>query len=87
MKVAELIKLLEGLPEDADIRIAQQPNWPFEYGIADAVLVGPDARPPGYEPDPDEYEDEQPDENVVYLVEGAQLGYLPGVVAREIGWR
>ncbi|MGF6981403.1 hypothetical protein QFZ99_000879 [Paraburkholderia atlantica] len=85
MKVAQLLELLEGLPEDAEVRIAQQPNWPFEYAIADAVLVGPDGHPPGYEPD--EEQDEIPDENVVYLVEGRQLGYLPGIAAREIGWR
>ncbi|WP_395066228.1 hypothetical protein [Paraburkholderia silvatlantica] len=85
MKVAELLELLEGLPEDADVRIAQQPNWPFEYSIRDVVLVGPDARPPGYEPEEDE--PEQPEANVVYLVEGSQLGYLPGAAAREIGWR
>ena len=89
MKVAELMEMLEGLPEDAEVRLAQQPNWPFEYSLADAVLVGPTARPPGYQPDPDEDEDEDdhPEENVVYLVEGTQLGYLPGAAAREMGWR
>ncbi|MFP3549770.1 hypothetical protein SB861_03510 [Paraburkholderia sp. SIMBA_049] len=51
MKVADLMEMLEGLPEDADVRIAQQPNWPFEYSIRDAVLVGPDSRPTGYEPE------------------------------------
>jgi hypothetical protein len=27
-----------------------------------------------------------PTENVVYLAEGEQIGYLPGEVASELGW-
>lgn len=45
MRVAELMELLEGMPEDAEVRLAQQPRWVFEYSIRDALLVGPDARP------------------------------------------
>lgn len=33
MTVEELIIELESLPEDAEIRLAMQPSWPFEYGI------------------------------------------------------
>ena len=80
MRVAELIALLEDMPEDAEVRLAQQPSWPFEYSIGGVVMVGPDA---GTE---DEDED-APEENVVYIAESGQLGYLPGAVSRELGWR
>ncbi len=38
---AELIEILSDLPEgeDTEIRIAEQPNWPFEYAIANTVIV------------------------------------------------
>ncbi|MEX3859663.1 hypothetical protein AB3X94_37365 [Paraburkholderia sp. BR10923] len=88
MRVAELIAMLEEMPEDAEVRLAQQPNWQFEYAIGEVVMVGPDARPPDWQPDPDDDDDdEQPEENVVYIAERGQLGYLPGVVSRELGWR
>jgi hypothetical protein len=31
LKVSELIKALERCPPDAEVRIAHQPLWPFEY--------------------------------------------------------
>lgn len=34
MKVYELIEMLEGLDEDMEVMIAEQPNYPFEYSIA-----------------------------------------------------
>jgi hypothetical protein len=82
MKVADLIEMLEDLPEDVEVRFAHQPNYPFEYSVACAVLVD------YAEHDPNEDgEDDVQAEPVVYLVEGTQLGYLPGVACREIGWR
>jgi hypothetical protein len=81
MKVAELIELLQGLPDDAEVRIAQQPSWPFEYSITGAVIVGG-----GFTEDEDE-DEAASSEPVVYLAEGSQLGYLPGNVSRELGWR
>jgi hypothetical protein len=78
MNVAELREMLDGLPDDTEVRIAQQPNWPFEYSIADVVIIG------GELGATEEHEDDEP---VVYLVEGTQLGYLPGHVSRELGWR
>ncbi|WP_429554282.1 hypothetical protein [Paraburkholderia sp. MM5477-R1] len=43
MRVEELMEVLEGLPPHAEVRLAQQPNWPFEYSIGDiAELVTDD---------------------------------------------
>lgn len=38
MHVWELINILRNMPEDAEVRIAHQPQWPFEYSIGDVVL-------------------------------------------------
>ena len=38
MTASELIELLEDLDPDTEVRIAQQPSWPFEYTID--ALVG-----------------------------------------------
>lgn len=79
MQVADLLEILEDLDPDTEIRIASQPQWPFEYSLADAVEVYPDD-------DPDNDTVFAEGESVLYLVEGRQLGYLPGVVKGEIGW-
>lgn len=34
MTVAELIELLERLDPEAQVRVATQPSWPFEYHIS-----------------------------------------------------
>lgn len=85
MQVRELIEMLEGMDPDAEVRFASQPSWPFEYAINEVVEVGP---PEEEEADEDEELPDLGDEpvSVVYLVEGRQLGYLPGYVCNEIGW-
>lgn len=35
MTVGELIASLQDYPEDAPVRLAQQPAWPFEYRIGE----------------------------------------------------
>ena len=74
MNKRELIELLEGVDDLTEIRFAHQPSWPFEYAIADIHVH--------------EVAEEDCDEEgaVVYLVEGNQVGYLPGVVRDAIGW-
>lgn len=80
MTVQELMDVLEGLPPDSEVRFAGQPNWPFEYSISDIAVSG--------EGDIDkEYDDDLPDEPIVYLVEGHQIGYLPRAISCQIGWR
>ncbi len=98
MNVAELIEELEGMPPEAEVRIAHQPSWPFEYSLSSIVEVGgetppaPDAQDYATEEDYEdalaEYEDDDaPEELVVYIAEGSQLGYLPGAASRELGWK
>ena len=69
MTVLELITLLEDMPDDAEVRIAVQPRYPFEKSIEQVVGVEVDG------------------EAKVYIGEGSQIGYLPGEVSTELGWR
>lgn len=42
MTVGDLIQLLETMDEDAEVRLAHQPNYPFDYrvgGVADSAMV------------------------------------------------
>jgi len=63
MKVSELIELLQEFDGDQEVRVADQPNWPFKYsigGVADGDQVG----------------DEDHDcRGNVYLCTGRQIGY------------
>ena len=77
MTVGELKEMLEGLDDDMEVRLAMQPSWPFEYSIDSVEVI---------DNDPDGLDDE-PIEGIVYLVEGSQLGYLPGDVCANLGWR
>ncbi len=91
---------MEGADDETEVRYAHQPSWAFEYSINDAdskvVDVNKEAAP-----DPQDYEEDleydvaytkwlqessQDPEYILYLVEGRQLDYLPGVVSAEIGW-
>lgn len=71
MNVKELIEKLEEYEDDSEVRIMTQSSWPFEndvHGVACSSDMG------NNEPDePDLDPDEQPE--IVYLVEGRQLGY------------
>ena len=81
LTVGELIEHLQDFYEDAQIRLASQPSYPFEYTLHyDAPVVGVE-----FELDPDEGEDGG-DGFIVYIVEGTQTRYLPGDVRSEIGW-
>lgn len=74
MTAAELIELLEDVPGDTEIRLATQPNWPFEHSITRAEAVETT------------HDEDGATTTVVYLAEGAQLRYLPGYVAEALGW-
>lgn len=78
MTVGELLEALSELPEDAPVLLASQPAWPFEYTLGEPVLVE-ELLVEGYNDDTAG--------PAVYLPEGQQTRYLPGVVARELGWR
>ena len=74
MTVRQLIEELEFMNQDAEIRFASQPNWPFEYDIVGVVLA--------------EVEDRRTEEvtEIVQLEEGRQIGYLPKEAKDELGW-
>ena len=72
MTVGELIEELKYMDEDATVRFASQPSWPFEYSINGVVQTIVDNR--GNE------------EDIVYLEEGRQVGYLPKEAKDELGW-
>jgi len=69
--VSDLLEELQQFDPDAEVRLATQPAWPFEWSLSTtdpAVEFDLDGQP------------------VAYLVEGKQLGYLPGAVRDELGW-
>jgi hypothetical protein len=49
MTVAELIRELEDMPEDAEVRLAFQPSWPFEHSIDRIVSTDDDESEEKYE--------------------------------------
>lgn len=72
MTVDRLIEILSDLSEsgmgEREVRIATQPNWPFENEISGV-----------WTPDPDfDFEESDFEEPAVYIAEGTQIGYLPG---------
>ena len=79
MTVGELIHELKYMDEGATVRFASQPSWPFEYSITGVVQTS--INKPGEYTD-DGYEQE----DVVYLEEGRQIGYLPKEAKDELGW-
>ncbi len=81
MTVGELIEMLEGMDEDAEVRFAHQPCWAFEYSISDVVEVELD------QDDNGQYHQGHGVSKVVYIAEGTQLGYLPGAASEQLGWR
>ena len=62
------------MEEDAEARLAHQPLWPSEYSIftSNPVVVA-------------EAEESAGEAPMVYLVEGSQLGYLPGDAKEACG--
>lgn len=92
MTVEELLNELSELPRCAEVRIASQPNWPFEYSIQGIYMVelGDSNDDEESAPNPNvssSDEDEASDEPIlIFLAEGSQLGYLPRNARRAIGW-
>ena len=72
MTVRELIEELKYMDEDATVRFASQPSWPFEYSISGVVQTTVN------------YNENERD--MVYLEEGRQVGYLPSKAKDELGW-
>ena len=75
--VGDLIAALEDYDPATPVRWASQPRWPFEYTLGRIVMTPDDAEGDGTEPT---------DEPVVWIGEGQQVGYLPGIAANALGW-
>lgn len=96
MTIRELIEELTDLADehgdDAEVRLAFQPRWPLEYTVGRDVVAVTFAAPldADYVDDAEDSDDAVADEDhagtIVYLGEGRQVGYLPGVAATELGW-
>jgi hypothetical protein len=73
MTINELIERLEGYRQeiggDAEVRLMTQSNWPFEYDITITGLASATEMR-----DLADHEDVT-DADVLYIVEGKQLGY------------
>lgn len=81
MTVQELMQELEDFEPDTEVRLAIQPNYPFQHTIAQVIEV---------EVEPTCEEDGDETQTVVYIAEGGQLyeaPYLPGEVSQDLGWR
>lgn len=96
MTVEELRNELENLDPEAEVRLAQQPSWPFEYSIGQIreVALVDDADLEALDSFSDLSTEERAERSrraesarrVVYIGEGQQLAYLPGAASRELGW-
>jgi hypothetical protein len=101
-ELIEELQALQEDHGDCEVRLATQPSWPFEYSISDVVfekiggkdmeVLDADELAELDENEREQYEadlaeDEEKSEHIVYLAEGRQIGYLPGVVSKSLGWR
>ena len=76
MNVSELIYELEQMPQDAEVSLAMQPNYPMEHQIAGVV----------HKPETDGDEFEEGSAEAVYLYESGGNGYLSGEATEACGW-
>ena len=72
MTVSGLIEHLQNMDPEATVRLAIQPSWPFEHEVGRVVEA--------YDQDPDSDDAE----NVVFIGEGHQVGYLSGWARDEM---
>ena len=95
MNVRDLMSYLEDFDGDTEVRLATQPNWPFESTID--TVAAPEGTTHCEECEvawavhgehgcDAEQGDEDELKNVVYIGEGSQIGYLPGAARNALGW-
>ena len=97
--IDELEYAAEVAGEYTEVRYASQPAWPFENSIDSVVALSSETREENarsemrYSGMTEEEinqklatEEIEATENVVYLEEGVQLGYLPGEAKEALGW-
>jgi hypothetical protein len=94
--VAELVELLEQYDPGTEVRLMEQPSWPFEYSIGGTWaprtcptchgMADPDHDPAECEVcRADAFEPAGGTGRVVYLVEGQQLAYGTKRAWDEVG--
>ena len=102
MNVSQLIELLEEqreiAGENAEVRFANQPRYPFENSISDVISITKEVREEIFREELSEEgifgeeahkkiaSENLSDEAVVYISEGSQIGYLSGEVTCLLGW-
>jgi hypothetical protein len=98
--IETLEDIKEQVGENTEVRFASQPNWPFEYSIRDVHPLTKEERRDRAEEElrdqgmgQEEINEYMADnqegldgEDVVYLEEGSQLGYLPDEAREILGW-
>ena len=90
MTVAQLRELIADLPDETEVRLATQPNYPFENWITGVNLVHPDAEDliqiagslSAGDLTPEEEAEARSQHNelmakpeILYILEGGQIGY------------
>ena len=97
--IERLEEAKDAVGEDVEVRYASQPSYPFENNIREVHILGKHERRElaieamREEGMPQEQAEKNIDEeelenteDVVYLEEGFQIGYLPGEAKDHIGW-
>jgi hypothetical protein len=99
--IERLEEAKDALGEDVEVRYASQPSWPFENNIREVHILGKHERrelaieamrEDGMSEDEikvlENFDEEELEntEDVVYLEEGFQIGYLPDEAKDHIGW-
>tara|TARA_B110000977_G_scaffold96059_1_gene126722 strand:- start:224 stop:535 length:312 start_codon:yes stop_codon:yes gene_type:complete len=97
--IERLEEAKDALGEDVEVRYASQPSWPFENNIREVHILGKHERRElaieamreegmPQEQAEKEFDEEELEntEDVVYLEEGFQIGYLSGEAKEHIGW-
>jgi hypothetical protein len=75
--VGKLIAALEQYDPATPIRLATQRGYPLEFTVGQVVCTPDDAEYPG---------PARTDPPVVWLGEGRQVGYLPGLATNALSW-
>ena len=76
--VGELVAALTAYPPEVGVRLAVAPGYPQAATIGEIACSPDDADHDGREPDPQV-------ERVVWIGEGAQIGYLPEIARSALG--
>jgi|TARA_R110000737_G_scaffold308498_1_gene316551 hypothetical protein len=97
--IERLEEAKEEMSGHAEVRFASQPAWPFEYSVAEVHQISKKERKEASiekmredglsEEEITENLEDYPldyEEDVVYLEEGGQIGYLPDDAKEMIGW-